>query len=79
MEIDDIAVNARGFRRRRGLSQEQVAAAAGFDVSLISSLERGRTVLPSSSLERVAEALGVTASALRRPARPGPSDVDAAS
>lgn len=49
----------RAARLRRGMSQEQLAAAAGLDRTYVSGLERGTRNPALSTQERLAAALGV--------------------
>ncbi len=51
--------NVREHRRRRGLSQEQLALDAGMKRSYVSDLERGQRNPSVKALGRLAEALGV--------------------
>jgi transcriptional regulator with XRE-family HTH domain len=61
---DRFATNLKTERLRRKLSQEALAARAGLSVSYISMLERGQRTPPLDTLESIAKALAVTASAL---------------
>lgn len=59
------------IRRRReclGLSQAQLAKAAGVDSSMICKIETGKSQPSLRTLDRIATALGTTASDLLRPA-----------
>jgi transcriptional regulator with XRE-family HTH domain len=62
----------RELRRRRGLSQEALADAAGLDRTYISSCERGKRNVSLLTLYRIAAALDVKPSALLVP--PGQDD-----
>jgi transcriptional regulator with XRE-family HTH domain len=62
----------RELRRRRGLSQEALADAAGLDRTYISSCERGKRNVSLLTLYRIAAALDVEPSALLMP--PGQED-----
>ena len=62
----------RELRRRRGLSQEALADAAGLDRTYISSCERGKRNVSLLTLYRIAAALDVEPSALLVP--PGQDD-----
>ena len=53
------AVNLKGERLRKRLSQEELAAKAGLSVSYISMLERGQRTPPLDTLESLASALSV--------------------
>jgi len=60
-----LAENLKRYRRERGLSQTELAAAAATNQSRVSEIERGETANPSlSRLCRIAAALGVTVDAL---------------
>ncbi len=61
---DRFANNLKAERLRRKLSQEALANKAGLSVSYISMLERGQRTPPLDTLESIARALSVTASAL---------------
>jgi transcriptional regulator with XRE-family HTH domain len=61
---DRFANNLKVERLRRKLSQEALAAKAGLSVSYISMLERGQRTPPLDTLESIAKALSVNASAL---------------
>ena len=54
----------RGARHTRGLTLDDVAAAAGFTKSFVSAVERGETSPSIGSLYAICEVLGVTMSAL---------------
>ena len=59
----------RELRRARGLSQEELADAAGLDRTYVSSCERGHRNISLLNIYRLAEALAVEPSELlRRPA-----------
>jgi transcriptional regulator with XRE-family HTH domain len=57
----------RELRRRRGLSQEALADAAGLDRTYISSCERGKRNASLLTLYRIAAALDVEPSTLLAP------------
>jgi len=59
-----LGANVRKAREARGMTQFQVAAAAGFVVSTISDIERGATDPQISTIRRIARVLGVTAADL---------------
>jgi ribosome-binding protein aMBF1 (putative translation factor) len=61
---DRFAVNLKGERLRRKLSQESLAAKAGLSVSYISMLERGQRTPPLDTLESLAKALAVAPTSL---------------
>jgi DNA-binding XRE family transcriptional regulator len=48
------------WRRRRGLTQQQLASAAGIPQGYLSALEAGKKRGTPETLKRIAEALGVT-------------------
>ena len=62
-----LAENLKLLRSRRGLSQEELAAAAGIDRTYVSSLEREQYSVSIDTLERLSEALGVPAHELLQP------------
>lgn len=65
MEIREVlAANIRRYRRKAGLSQEELAHRAGIDRTYISSLERCRYSASIDVLDRIASELGVDAAAL---------------
>jgi transcriptional regulator with XRE-family HTH domain len=53
------AANVRRIRRHAGLTQEQVAEAAGLHHNYVSSVERGERNISIGNMERFAIALGV--------------------
>jgi ribosome-binding protein aMBF1 (putative translation factor) len=53
----DIALQVIDLRRRRGLTQRQLAERCGIDQADISRIERGSTSPTAISLQRIAEAL----------------------
>jgi transcriptional regulator with XRE-family HTH domain len=61
---DKFAVNLKTERLRRKFSQEALAAKAGLSVSYISMLERRQRTPPLGTLEALAKALSVSATAL---------------
>ncbi len=54
-----LGVNVRHHRKLKGLSQEQLAAAAGMERSYVSDLERGTRNPSVLALGRLANALGI--------------------
>ncbi len=54
----------RTIRRQRGLTQEELAAEAGFDRTYISLVERGLRNVSLLNMRRLAQALGVTPASL---------------
>lgn len=66
---DVLAYNVRACRVVIGLSQEQLGFAANLDRTFISQVERARINVSIDNMEKLATALGVSASALlERPA-----------
>lgn len=57
----------RDLRSRQGLSLRTLATRAGFSPSFVSQLERGQASPSIASLERLAQALGVTLGEFFRP------------
>lgn len=54
-----VAINVRSMRERAGWSQEAMADAAGLHRTYIGAIERAEKNLTLSTLERVAQVLGV--------------------
>ena len=54
-----LGVNVRHHRNLRGMTQDQLAVAAGMERSYVSDLERGTRNPSVRALGRLAEALGV--------------------
>ena len=50
----------RQLRNKRGLSQEDLAHAAGVTTGTVSTIERGNSNPPWGTVKRIAQALGVT-------------------
>jgi transcriptional regulator with XRE-family HTH domain len=75
-------VRLQEMRRAAGLSQQQLATAAGLSLSLIAQLEQGAKLDPKvSTLRALAKVLGVTTHDLirdvefvRRPSSPEPKE-----
>lgn len=63
-----IAANVQRLRVRRGLTQDELAAAADVSLTLLHRLERAKTNVSVAALVAIANALGVTPAALFRPA-----------
>ncbi|MBI5543796.1 MAG: helix-turn-helix transcriptional regulator [Deltaproteobacteria bacterium] len=68
-----IGANTRRLRVKLGLSQAELAEAAGFNGRHLQRIERGSVDLHVSSLELLAKALGVKPAVLLRPAKLEPS------
>jgi len=58
--LNTLACNLRYFRRRKGLSQEQLASVCGLHRTYIGAVERGERNVTLSSLEALASALDVS-------------------
>lgn len=58
--VEAVAHNLATHRRRRNLSQHALASMARISVSYVSMLERGLRSPPLETLERLANALGVS-------------------
>jgi predicted ATPase/DNA-binding XRE family transcriptional regulator len=66
-EADSLGTVLVGLRVQAGMSQEQLAAAAGVSAQAISDIERGVTLTPrSATIERIAVALGLDATLRQR-------------
>lgn len=63
--------NVRAHRRRKGLSQEQLAFEAGMKRAYLSDLERGTRNPSVRALGRLSDALGVSAADLLRESETG--------
>lgn len=68
----EIAHRVLEFRRAAGLTQEELAYAAGISTRSVSDIERGRRTPRAQTLDRLAEALAVERSSLVNP----PPDLD---
>ncbi|RYM08781.1 XRE family transcriptional regulator [Sphingobium cupriresistens] len=62
-----VAGNVRALRAERGFSQDGLAAQAGVSRRMISGIESGEANVSLSTLDRLAQALGVSFSRLVRP------------
>ena len=67
--------NVRAHRRRKGLSQEELAFEAGMKRAYLSDLERGTRNPSVRALGRLAEALGVVPAELLRDSEEADSSV----
>jgi transcriptional regulator with XRE-family HTH domain len=65
-----VAKNVRQIRNNRGVSQEQLADAAGLHRTYIGSVERAQTNVSVDNLEKIARALKVNAAQLFEGWRP---------
>jgi len=63
-----IGANVFRLRRKQGLTQEQLAEAAGLDLSFAQKVERAETNFSIAVLSKLADALGVAPAALLKPA-----------
>jgi transcriptional regulator with XRE-family HTH domain len=66
-----VGANVRRIRRKKGLTQEQLAEISGFSQQYISGLEQGRRNPTVVTLYELASALGVSHLELVRPFRDG--------
>lgn len=57
----------RAFRKNAGLSQRDVAEAAGIDLKYFGGIERGRKNVTLATVQRIARVLGVEAHELLAP------------
>lgn len=64
---DVLSENVKMFRKLKGLSQEELADISGIHRTYVGSVERGERNVTLSSLEMLANALGVTVIALLTP------------
>jgi len=64
VDLDAFAANVRSARQRAGMTQEAVADASGIHSTEVSRIERGLRDPRVSTVLRLADALGVPASAL---------------
>ena len=68
-----VGANIRAARKRAGLTQAEVADAAGVSQAAVSQLERGREAGVVGTLRRVADVLGITLAALVDPENAKPN------
>ena len=61
---DVLARNLRQFRAEKGISQEQLADLAGLHRTYVGSVERSERNISIDNIEKLATALGITASDL---------------
>jgi len=67
-----VGARLREWRRRRGLTQEQLAERAGLSYKFIGEIERGTGNPTIDTLGHLADALGVEPAELLRAASPAP-------
>jgi transcriptional regulator with XRE-family HTH domain len=58
--LDEIGSTIRALRQERGLSLRDLSRLTGFSISFLSLVERGRSSLALTSLQKVATALGTS-------------------
>jgi transcriptional regulator with XRE-family HTH domain len=68
--ISIVAANLRRLRHQRKRSQEELAELCGYHRTYIGSIERGERNITLSTLEALAESLGVSAVELLSPEMP---------
>ncbi|MYX26680.1 helix-turn-helix domain-containing protein [Streptomyces sp. SID8381] len=73
--MSSLQENVRNHRRRAGMSQEQLAEAAGLSVGVVRKVEQGQNV-SVESLNALARALGAETSSLFATEVPSPIEVD---
>lgn len=81
MRLDEVGQRIRELRRGKGLTLEALSSMSGLSKSFLSDIERGRCDVTLTSLQRIADALGVGLSDLfppPEPVPPGPRVVRAA-
>jgi transcriptional regulator with XRE-family HTH domain len=59
MDLSDLGARVQALRRDRGLTLQELAAAAAVSASMLSSVERGQKAATIVVLARIAEGLGV--------------------
>lgn len=59
-----LAINVRRYRRSRGISQERLAELCGLHRTYVGSVERAERNVTLSTLEAIAQGLGISVSAL---------------
>jgi transcriptional regulator with XRE-family HTH domain len=64
--LKSIGNNIRNFRKKRGISQEELANLAGIDRSYLGSVERGERNVSSINLKKISLALSVPPAQLLR-------------
>jgi transcriptional regulator with XRE-family HTH domain len=71
MSLPPLAVNLRNLRKARGLTQDDLADAAGVWQATVSCIERGYRSGPPVVLDAIAGVLGVDLEVLRDPSSCG--------
>lgn len=66
---DIVAANVERIRKRRNLSQQELAQKAGVRQPMVSKIERAKHDPQCETLDRLAEALDVSAAELLTPPR----------
>jgi transcriptional regulator with XRE-family HTH domain len=64
-----LAINIRGRRKERGISQEELAAIAGLHRTYVGAIERAERNVSIDNVERLAQALTVDVVDLLAPVR----------
>ena len=59
-ELDEMGKDIRAIRLQRGMSQTELAAAAGITIANMSRIEAGKLSVGLDILKKIASALGVT-------------------
>lgn len=68
MGSSDSYIRLRELREKRGLTQEQLAVAAGVTAKTVANIENGRSAIPlKGTLRLLADALGVEPDDLTEP------------
>jgi transcriptional regulator with XRE-family HTH domain len=62
--LSQIGATIRALRQQRGLSLRDLSRLTGFSISFLSLVERGRSSLALTSLQKVATALGTNVASL---------------
>ena len=63
---EQFGANLRRIRRKRGLTQEDLAYRVGMDVSYLSELENGRKEPCLRKMKEISQGLGITLAELLR-------------
>ena len=64
---DSLADRVKKLRKDKGLSQEELAEAAGVDPRTVQRIEKGKSKPQPANLRSIADALGVTVHDLQEP------------